>query len=86
MKLLDEIMSAFKPQTTKTGDLPHLTNIKRKPEPLGVEFKAVADSTTSITILLELQRGKEGMANAEFTDTCGKATAACSMPSTHQGN
>ena len=27
IKILDELMSAFKPQTTKTGDLPHLTHI-----------------------------------------------------------
>ena len=36
---LDEAMSAFQPRTTKTSTLPHLSYIKRKPKPLGTEFK-----------------------------------------------
>ena len=56
LKLLDELMSAFKPQTTKTGDLPHLTHIKRKPEPLGIEMKLAADTATCIIIFLEIQK------------------------------
>jgi hypothetical protein len=31
----DESMSAWRPRTTKTGDLPNISFIKRKPEPLG---------------------------------------------------
>ena len=42
IKVLDETMSAFRPRTTKTGNLPHLSFILRKPEPLGTEFKSVA--------------------------------------------
>ena len=42
VKVLDETMSAFCPQTTKTGNLPHLSYIMRKPEPLGTEFKTCA--------------------------------------------
>ena len=34
-KVLDEIMSAWCPQKTKTGGLPHLSYISRKPKPLG---------------------------------------------------
>ena len=42
-KVLDEFMSAYAPQTRKIGNLPHLSFIARKPEPLGTEFKCVAD-------------------------------------------
>jgi hypothetical protein len=45
-KVLDESMSAFKPQTTTTGNLPHLSFILRKPEPLGTEFKTIACTVT----------------------------------------
>ena len=39
-KILDESMSSFVPWTTKTGGLPNISFIQRKPEPLGTEFKA----------------------------------------------
>ena len=39
-KVLDESMSAYVPRTTKTGGLPNISFILRKPEPLGTEFKA----------------------------------------------
>ena len=42
LKVMDETMSAFCPQTRKTGNLPHLSYILRKPEPLGTEFKTMA--------------------------------------------
>ena len=45
-KVLDELMSAWKPQTTKTGGLPHLSFILRKPEPLGTEFKCICCPVT----------------------------------------
>ena len=37
---IDESMSAYRPQTTKTGGLPHISYILRKPEDLGTEFKS----------------------------------------------
>ena len=37
---IDESMSAFRPQTTKTGRLPNISYILRKPENLGTEFKS----------------------------------------------
>ena len=46
MKILDESMSAWCPQSTKTGGLPHLSFILRKPEPLGTEFKCICCSET----------------------------------------
>ena len=38
-KILDESISAYVPRTTKTGGLPTISFILRKPEPLGTEFK-----------------------------------------------
>jgi len=76
IKVMDESMSAFRPQTTKTGNLPNISHILRKPEPLGSEYKVVACSKTGMFLHLEIQKGKQGMASAEFTDTL-KATSAC---------
>ena len=41
-KVMDETMSAFFSDTRKTGNLPHLSYVMRKPEPLGTEFKTMA--------------------------------------------
>jgi len=45
-KVMDESMSAFKPQSTKTGGLPNISFVQRKPRPLGTEFKDIADAVT----------------------------------------
>ena len=37
----DESMSAISFRTTAKGNLPHLSYIFRKPEPLGTDFKTV---------------------------------------------
>ena len=42
IRVLDESMSAFRPRTMKTGNLPYLSFILRTPEPLGTEFKTLA--------------------------------------------
>jgi len=39
IKVLDEMMSAWRPQTRNSGNLPSLSFILRKPEPLGTGFK-----------------------------------------------
>ena len=39
---MDESMSGFRPQTLPKGNLPHLSSILQKPEPLGTKFKVVA--------------------------------------------
>ncbi|XRB20796.1 hypothetical protein RI054_25g106450 [Pseudoscourfieldia marina] len=75
---LDESMSAWKPRTTKTGGLPNISFIKRKPKPLGTEFKCVGDGATGIMLRLEIQEGKEAMANAAHVKELG-ATAACTL-------
>jgi hypothetical protein len=51
-KVLDESMSAWCPQTTKTGGLPHLSFILRKPEPLGTEFKDIACTVTGTLFIM----------------------------------
>ena len=48
IKLLDETMSAWRPRKDKTGGLPNISFILRKPEPLGTEFKSMACSVTGI--------------------------------------
>ena len=71
-------MSAFRPQTRKYGDLPNLSSIPRKPEPLGMEFKVIVCAVTGIVVWLELQRGKYPMREAEFARESG-VTAACTL-------
>ena len=57
--VIDESMSAFRPQTTKTGGLPVLTFVQRKPEDLGTELKMlVVCPVTGVTMHMEIQRGK----------------------------
>ena len=60
-KVLDEMMSAFRPRTRKTGNLPHLSYLLRKPKPLGTEFKCCANTGTGIMLCLETQEGKDAM-------------------------
>ena len=61
LKVGDESMSVIRFRTTAKGNLPHLSNILRNPEPLGTEFKTVACSVTGYLIFIEVQRGKEGV-------------------------
>ena len=46
LKVGDESMSLIKFSTTSEGDLPHLSYIFCKPEPLGTEINMVACSVT----------------------------------------
>ena len=69
-------MSASRPQTMKTGNLPHLSSIMRKPEPLGTEFKVCADTVTQVMLYLEIQKGALPMQSEKYA--CNhKATTAC---------
>ena len=54
-------MSAWVPRTSKTGGLPHLSFIERKPEPLGTEFKVAADFSIGILLHLEVMEGGAAM-------------------------
>ena len=77
-KTFDEFMSAYKPRTTRTGGLPHLSYIERKPEPLGTEFKNVACGLTGMFIGMELQWGSSDTAGPDNEDlgTCS-AVSLC---------
>ena len=44
-------------KASKTGGLLHLSFVDRKPEPLGTEFKVVADYDTGILLYLEVMEG-----------------------------
>ena len=46
---VDESMIAWKGNSGVAGAVPHLSFVKRKPEPLGVEIKTVCDCTTGAT-------------------------------------
>ena len=59
-------MSAISFWTTAKGDLPHLSYIFRKLEPLGTEFKIVACYVTGALLFIEGQRGKEGMKHGNY--------------------
>ena len=54
---LDESMSALVPRTTKSGNLPNLSYVERKPEPLGTEFKVAMDGLIGKALWLEIQEG-----------------------------
>ena len=69
-------MSAIRFRTTAKGNLPHLSYIFRKTEPLGTEFNTVACSVTGDLLFIEVQRGKEGTKDSRYQQELG-ATAAC---------
>jgi len=54
--LIDESMSSWRPRTSKTGKLPNISFILRKPKPLGTEFKTTGCSITGVMRCLEIQR------------------------------
>ena len=56
LKVGDESMSAIRFLTTAKGNLPHLSYIFRKPEPLGTESNTVACSITGALLFIEVQR------------------------------
>lgn len=78
IKVFDESMSAWKPQTTQLGGLPNISYIIWKPEPLGTEFKSTACSKTGMLLHLEIQQGKYNMKKLPYYNELG-ATAACSL-------
>ena len=74
-RVINESMSAFCPQTHKFGNLPFLSFIARKLEPLGIELKVIADCTTSVILWMEIQRGKFPMREAEYSSLHGVTAA-----------
>ena len=71
-------MSAWRPRISKTGGLPNIPFILRKPEPIGTEFKNICCGKTVIIQCLEIQRGKEGMKEKPLQKDLG-TTAACTV-------
>ena len=76
LKVGDESMSAIRFRELAKGNLPHLSYIFRKLDPLGTEFKTVACYVTGVLLLIEVKRGKEGMKDSRYQQDLG-ATAAC---------
>ena len=58
LKVGDESMSENRFRTTDQGNLPHLSYIFRKPDPLGTEFKKVACYVTGALLFIEVHIGK----------------------------
>ena len=58
-KVIDELISGFRPQTRSKGNLPHLAHNLWKPEDLGTEFKCVACTILRITIATETCQSKD---------------------------
>ena len=69
-------MSAYEPQTSKMGNIPHLSFVTRKPQPLGSEFKCCCDTVTNMMIHIELQKGREAMLLEKYASS-KKPTVAC---------
>ena len=80
-KVMDESMSAFQPQTTKTGNLHHLSYVLRKPEPLGTEIKTVMCCLLCIFLDMNLCRKKGDVAgeDSEFNDASHMKTCRVSL-------
>eukprot|EP00873_Tetraselmis_striata_P006958 jgi/Tetstr1/427222/TSEL_017410.t1 len=72
-------MSAYQPRSTKTGGLPNISFIKRKPKPLGTEGKTACDCATGVMIHFEIQEGRDAMRlMKEHAPELG-VTAACTL-------
>ena len=71
----DELMSAFQPRTTSSGDLEHVSFVERKPKRLGTEMKCATDGRHGAMLRLEMQEGAESMKRKRFRDTHKPAEA-----------
>ena len=69
-------MSPWQPRQTKTGGLPHLSFIARKPTPHGTEFKSSTAAGCGLLLGLEIMEGKEQMKSRPHADSIVKAGAA----------
>ena len=71
----DESMSPFRPRTTATGGLDHISFVDRKSKPVGTEFKCVCDGRSGVMLYLEIQKGAAAIALKEFRGKVGAASA-----------
>ena len=75
----NESMSAFRgAEGHKPNEIPHAQFVERKPEPLGCELEEIADAATGAIFCLEINEGKDRMAEKKWVDEYG-ATAACNL-------
>jgi hypothetical protein len=73
----DESMFAWKGKSG-VGGIPHLSFIKRKPKPLGLENKCVCDGETGVMLFMEIQEGALRMARKKY-QSAHQATTACTL-------
>ena len=66
LKVGDESISAISFQMTVKGNLPHLSYIYRKTDPLGKEFNTVACYVTGAFIFIEVHIWKEGINYSKY--------------------
>lgn len=71
----DELMSPFRPRTTASGELDHISFVDRKPKPMGTEFKCVCDGRHGLMLYLEIQEGQGPMSKKQFRDKLAPAAA-----------
>ena len=76
MEVGDESMSDISSRTTAKGNLPHLSNTFRKPEPLGADFNKFICYVLGALIFIELKRGKDGKKHRNHQKKLGD-NAAC---------
>lgn len=77
----DESISAWRGKAGK-GDItkcPHLMFVKRKPEPLGAEFKNIGDALSGMILNMEITKGKAELIKPKFWSKENGATAATTM-------
>ena len=83
IKVLDESMSAFRPQTKKDGNVPHLSFIKRKPEPLGIEVKVAMCCMLLVFLNMNLcrsrKKGDEAGEDREYDNVTPMKTVRVSL-------
>ena len=73
----DESMFAWKGKSG-VGGVPALSFVERKPEPLGLELKCVADGESGVMLHLEMQEGALRMARKGYVRE-HQATTACTL-------
>jgi hypothetical protein len=69
-------MSSYHPRKDKNGGLPNISYIKRKPKPLGTEFKTTTcDANTGVMMWAEIREGKKAMREKEHKKYLGTTCA-----------
>ena len=78
--ITDKSMSAFRPRTSPTADLPHLQKVKHKPKQLGTELKTIACCKTGVILSVKIQKGKQNETEDDFSRKYGKtAGVSCCL-------